>query len=242
MRAGFSIVVHCKGGLGRAGTIAARLMIELGIAPDTAVTRVRQVRPGAIETSAQLAYVKRQKPISEAQPDTSGAVIADRACGSLLGLAIGDAVGTTLEFKARDSYQPLTEMVDGGPFGLKPGEWTDDTAMALAPTDSLATDPALDEKDLMRRFDEWHESGTYSCTGRCFDIAITTRQALSRWKRTGDPFAGSTDPQKAGNGSLMRLSPVAIRHFKNRALLCAVAARQRRTTHAAPEAVDACMA
>jgi ADP-ribosyl-[dinitrogen reductase] hydrolase len=99
----------------------------------------------------------------------------------------------------------------------------------------------LSEEDVMRRFVSWHEKGTYSCTGRCFDIGITTRQALERWKRTGNPIAGSTDPMTAGNGSLMRLSPVAVRHFADRAKLRDVAARQSRTTHAAPEAVDACV-
>jgi ADP-ribosyl-[dinitrogen reductase] hydrolase len=157
-------------------------------------------------------------------------------------LAVGDAVGTTLEFKAHDSYQPLADMVGGGPFSLNPGQWTDDTAMALALADSLAANGALDEADLMGRFVRWNEHGDYSCTGTCFDIGITTRQALSRWKRTGDPIAGSTDPQTAGNGSLMRLSPVAVRYWRDRAALRDVAARQSRTTHGAPEAVDACVA
>ena len=242
LRAGFDVLVHCKGGLGRAGTIAARLMVELGVAPAEAVKAVRSVRPGAIETSAQLDYVMAQQAVPEQEPATSAAAIRDRAIGALLGLAVGDAVGTTLEFKPRDTYPQLQDMVGGGPFGLKPGQWTDDTAMALALADSLQHDPNLDETDLMQRFVDWYQNGTYSCTGQCFDIGITTRQALARWQKTGDPFAGSTDPMSAGNGSLMRLAPVAIRHFENRALLRDVAARQSRTTHAAPEAVDACVA
>ena len=242
LRDGFSVLVHCKGGLGRAGTIAARLLIELGVAPDEAVRRVRAVRPGAIETPEQLAYVLGLQPVPEPEPATTAEAIRDRAVGCLLGLAVGDAVGTTLEFKPRDSYPPLTDMVGGGPFGLRPGEWTDDTAMALALADSLLAHPDLDEADLMRRFTDWHERGTYSCTGTCFDIGITTRQALARWKRTGNPVAGSTDPNTAGNGSLMRLAPVAVRHWQDRAHLRDVAARQSRTTHAAPEAVDACVA
>ncbi len=60
------------------------------------------------------------------------AALRDRARGALLGLAVGDALGTTLEFKTKDSYRPLTDMVGGGPFRLKAGEWTDDTSMALA--------------------------------------------------------------------------------------------------------------
>jgi ADP-ribosyl-[dinitrogen reductase] hydrolase len=132
LRDGFHVLVHCKGGLGRAGTIAARLLIELGILNEEAVTQVRAVRPGAIETPEQLAYVMGLQPVPEPEPSTTAEAIRDRAVGCLLGLAVGDAVGTTLEFKARDSYAPLTDMVGGGSFGLRPGEWTDDTAMALA--------------------------------------------------------------------------------------------------------------
>lgn len=104
LRAGFDVLVHCKGGLGRAGTIAARLMVELGVAPAEAVKAVRSVRPGAIETSAQLDYVMAQRAVPEQEPATSADAIRDRAIGALLGLAVGDAVGTTLEFKPRDTY------------------------------------------------------------------------------------------------------------------------------------------
>ena len=60
---GSDIVVHCKGGLGRAGMIAARLLVELGMPPDDAIRKVRAARKGAIETAAQLALVRRTKPI-----------------------------------------------------------------------------------------------------------------------------------------------------------------------------------
>ena len=132
-------------------------------------------------------------------------------------------------------------MVGGGPFGLKPGQWTDDTAMALALADSLAGRDDLDEQDLLARFSDWQRNGTYSCTGRCFDIGSTTSQALGRWRQTNADHCGSTDPDSAGNGSLMRLSPVAIRFWRDRPKLRDVAARQSRTTHAAAEAVDACV-
>jgi ADP-ribosyl-[dinitrogen reductase] hydrolase len=215
LRDGFDIVVHCKGGLGRAGLVAARLMVELGDTAEGAITAVRAARPGAIETSAQADYVRQQS-------------VASRTVA-------------TLEVAARDSYQPVTDMTGGGPFHLKPGEWTDDTAMALALADSLIANPRLDEADLMRRFVEWSEQGTYSCTGFCFDVGITTKDALARWKRNGDPIAGSTASESAGNGSLMRLAPVALQHRQDRKLLAEIAARQSRTTHAAPEAVDACI-
>lgn len=239
---GFAVLIHCKGGLGRAGTIAARLLVELGAAPEEAIAAVRAVRPGAIETRAQEAYVRALQPAAAARRATTDQAVRDRAIGALLGLAVGDALGTTLEFKARGSLTPLTDMTGGGPFRLKPGEWTDDTSMALALADSLLASGKLDEADLMTRFSAWHERGHYSCTGTCFDIGITTRAALWRWRETGNPIAGSTDPQSAGNGSLMRLAPVAVRYWREPDILSEVAARQSATTHAAPEAVDACRA
>ena len=241
LRAGFNVLVHCMGGLGRAGTIASRLLIELGWTPSAAVAEVRRIRPGAIETDGQMEVVHGYEPVEQAMPDTSGRTIRDRAIGALVGLAVGDAVGTTLEFNVRDSYPLLTDMVGGGPFALEAGQFTDDTSMALALADSLIACGRLDERDLMTRFLSWYEEGAYSSTERCFDIGVTTRQALGRFKSAGDPVAGSTDPMSAGNGSLMRLAPVAIRYWQDRAALRNAAARQSRTTHAAPEAVDACV-
>lgn len=243
LRSGFDIVVHCKGGLGRAGMIAARLMVELGAIPDAAVEAVRAVRPGAIETRAQEACVRSATPVAELIPSASSDAVRDRALGCLLGLAVGDAIGTTLEFKARDSFPHLTGMVGGGPFGLAPGQWTDDTAMALALADSLAARGGIDERDLMDRFVSWWKNGTYSCTGRCFDIGVTTSQALGRYLATGDPVAGSTDPRSAGNGSLMRLAPVALWGVdRSEAEVRDAARRQSATTHAAPQAIAACEA
>ena len=167
--------------------------------------------------------------------------VLDRARGALLGLAVGDALGTAIEFMPRDTYQKQTEMTGGGPFNLKPGQWTDDTSMALALADSLIAYPQFNAKDLMDRFVRWWKEGVYSCTGRCFDIGITTQQALSRYRETGMPFAGSTGEHTAGNGSLMRLSPVALHSLHARENASRIAAEQSRTTHGAPQAVEACV-
>ena len=91
----------------------------------------------------------------------------------------------------------------------------------------------------MTRFCSWRRDGTYACTGTCFDIGITVSSALARFERSGDPIAGSTDPMSAGNGALMRLAPVAICHWSNRAVLTDTAIRQSATTHGAPEALAA---
>ncbi len=135
-------------------------------------------------------------------------------------------------------------MAGGGPFGLQPGQWTDDTSMALALAENLAlaSSGSFDAADLMARFVDWREGNDYSCTGRCFDIGNTVSAALDRYRRDGNPFAGVTDPGSAGNGSLMRLAPVALRFWNDRPALDRTAAEQSRTTHAAAEAVDACRA
>ena len=242
LRLGFDVLVHCKGGQGRAGTVGARLLVELGANPEDAIKKVRAARHGAIETRAQLHHVAQCAAREPARPTKSAECIRDRAIGALLGLAVGDALGTTLEFSSRDARSQLVDLVGGGPFNLPPGCWTDDTAMALALADSLAAADGLDCRDLMDRFVRWWRHGEYSCTGNCFDIGTTIRQALERYRQTGDPLSGSTDPWTAGNGSLMRLAPVALRFWNDRARLRSAAMQQSRTTHGADEAVDGCRA
>ncbi len=164
----------------------------------------------------------------------------DRAKGALIGLALGDALGTSLEFSRRDTLPRVTDLVGGGPFALAPGQWTDDTSMALCLADSLLERGGLDPRDLMERFCRWHEHGHNSVTGTCFDIGETTEAALRSFRATGDPLSGSTDPGIAGNGSLMRLSPVAIRWWRDPEKAVEAARLQSRTTHGAVQAVEAC--
>ena len=242
LRLGFDVLLHCRGGLGRAGTITARLLVELGEQPDDAVRRVRDAHEGTIENESQLAHVMQCEAQPPSVPSRTTATTNDRALGAFLGLAVGDAIGMTLEFSSRDTQPRLEDMVGGGSCNLPPGAWTDDTAMALALADSLAESKTLDCRDLMDCFVKWWRDGDYSCTGECFDIGNTTREALERYLQTGNPVAGSTDPRSAGNGSLMRLAPVALRFWPEQPRLLAAAADQSRTTHGAEEAVDACRA
>jgi ADP-ribosyl-[dinitrogen reductase] hydrolase len=240
LRRGGSILIHCRGGLGRAGTIAARLLVELGMDAQSAIDAIRHVRPGAIETHEQEMYVLGCRPIMEEQAQTAVDGATDRALGCLLGLAVGDAIGTTLEFSRRDAHPPLTDMIGGGPFRLQPGEWTDDMSMALCLADSLIACGGLDQRDLMERFVRWWREGYNSHNGRCFDIGITTRQALQRFLDTGDPIAGSTNANTAGNGSIMRLAPVALRWVDDREQAVSAARAQSVTTHGTPAAIEGC--
>jgi ADP-ribosyl-[dinitrogen reductase] hydrolase len=165
---------------------------------------------------------------------------ADRFRGCLLGLAAGDAVGTTVEFAPRGSFTPLTDMVGGGPFNLRPGEWTDDTSMALCLATSLLERRGFDARDQMELYCRWWEEGYFSSTGKCFDIGNTVRAALMRFQQTGEPFAGSTHAQSAGNGSIMRLAPAAMYWSSNVDDAIKYCGESSRTTHGAEECVDAC--
>lgn len=164
----------------------------------------------------------------------------NRFRGALAGLAAGDALGTTLEFKPPGTFEPIDDMVGGGPFGLEPGEWTDDTSMALCLATSLVKQEGFDAEDQMERYVRWYRDGYLSSTGNCFDIGNTTRGSLTDFERTGDPYAGPTRRDTAGNGSLMRLAPVPMAYADDPETAIQRAADSSRTTHGAPQAVDAC--
>jgi ADP-ribosyl-[dinitrogen reductase] hydrolase len=129
-------------------------------------------------------------------------------------------------------------MVGGGPFRLKPGEWTDDTSMALCLATSLLEKGGFDLKDQMERYWRWRREG-YLSNGRCFDIGNTVGEALNRYRQTGDPIAGSTDPHSAGNGSIMRLAPVPMYYYPDLTAALRYSAESSLTTHGAPECLDA---
>ena len=164
-----------------------------------------------------------------------------RARGALIGLAVGDALGTTLEFQLKNTdphRERVTDLVGGGPFDLPAGYYTDDTAMAYALGDSLRQ-YGYDPRRQAEAYVAWLRTGKYDATGKCFDIGNTVHDALAYFERAGEPYAGSTDPQSAGNGSLMRLAPIPI-YFKNAVDAIFHSGDQSRVTHGAPQAVSAC--
>jgi len=164
----------------------------------------------------------------------------NRFRGALLGLAMGDALGTTLEFMAPGSFAPISDIVGGGPFDLDAGQWTDDTSMMYCLAHSLVRTKKCDLDDQMTLYCRWWQDGVFSVNGKCFDIGNTVQAALQRYQRTGEPKSGDTAPMSAGNGSLMRLAPIPIRYYDSFTDAVEYAALSSITTHAAIEAVDAC--
>ena len=241
---GRTVYLHCWGGVGRTGTVVGCWLVRHGRTGDEALQQLAEWwqgvekvhrKPQSPETQKQFRYVRDWR-----EPPKKEIGTRDRFRGCLLGLAVGDALGTTLEFKPPGTFEPIDDMVGGGPFNLRPGQWTDDTSMALCLATSLIEQGGFDASDQMQRYVRWWREGYLSSTGHCFDIGTTVRSALARFERDGDPYAGSTDPNSAGNGSLMRLAPAAMYFAADHEEAVEIAASSSQTTHGARKAVDAC--
>lgn len=122
--------------------------------------------------------------------------------GAIYGLAIGDAMGVPVEFKHRGSYK-IDKMVGYGTHNQPKGTWSDDTSMTLATCDSIKEIGYVDCGDIRKKFLEWVLEGKYTVDGEVFDIGCTTQTALRRG-------IGSDDFYSNGNGSLMRILPLAF--------------------------------
>lgn len=166
--------------------------------------------------------------------------LIDRYKGSLLGLAIGDALGAPVEFRSPGTFMPLTDMIGGGTHRLSPGCWTDDTSQALCLARSLIVCNGFNPRDQLQRYVRWWQDGYLSSNGRCFDIGVTTRDSLNHFLETGCVYCGSTGERTNGNGSLMRIAPIPLFYANKPAEAVSRAADSSRTTHAARDAVDAC--
>lgn len=159
----------------------------------------------------------------------------ERYRGALLGLAAGDALGATVEFEQRGDFNPVTDIVGGGPHRLEPGQWTDDTSMTLCLAESLIECQGMNLTDQLERYVWWWREGHLSSKGYCFDIGNATSAALSNFERTGDPHSGSTDPHTGGNGSIMRLAPAPLYFAPHPPAAIEKSAESSLTTHGAKE-------
>jgi ADP-ribosyl-[dinitrogen reductase] hydrolase len=163
-----------------------------------------------------------------------------RAVASFLGLAIGDALGAPVEFELPGSFEPVVDYRSGGPWNLPRGYWTDDTSMAICLAESIIACNRINPVDLMQRFCRWFQQGENSSTGTCFDIGNTTVQALRRYLHSGSYEPARNLEYLSGNGSIMRLSPVAVRWWNQPDVLEDTAIAQSVVTHGSDECVRCC--
>ena len=175
-------------------------------------------------------------------PTTTSHEVRGRALGAVVGLAVGDALGAPVEFKARDSFPPVTEMMAGGYFRLPAGAWTDDTAMALCLAESLNHAPDFDAQDLLNRFLRWMDAHENTSTGKCIGVGQNTLAVLGHYRRTGEVVAPPIKGRSDGNGALMRVAPVAVRHWSDLTKAREIAAAQSRATHCSIFSEQICVA
>ncbi len=173
---------------------------------------------------------------------TTSHEVRGRALGALVGLAVGDALGAPVEFKARDSFPPVTEMMAGGYFRLPAGAWTDDTAMALCLAESLNHAPDFDAQDLLNRFLRWMDAHENTSTGKCIGVGQNTLAVLGHYRRTGEVVAPPIKGRSDGNGALMRVAPVAVRHWSDLTKAREIATAQSRATHCSIFSEQICVA
>ncbi|CAF1274602.1 unnamed protein product [Adineta ricciae] len=192
--------------------------------------------------------------------------VFDRVFGSLLGLAIGDALGASVEFRPQRFLveNRVTDLQSGGTWGLNRGEFTDDTSMALCLANSLVACRDFIPYDQLVRYKWWFRNGYMSSTGNCFDIGKATKKSLLEFEYRQVTFSKEHripidqmdylhDPKLlrlfdvdcseqgvAGNGALMRLCPVPLFFYRNPKYAVRFSGASARTTHGDRIAIDAC--
>lgn len=164
----------------------------------------------------------------------------DKFRGAFIGLAVGDALGVPAEFKSPRTFRPVKDLIGGGPYDLKPGEWTDDTSMALCLAESLIETNGFNPIDQLQRYLRWYREGHLSVNDRCFDIGDTTKKAIENFEITTTPYSEYSNDHGAGNGSIMRLAPVPLFFNSNPLVAIEKSGESSKTTHKHPFCIDAC--
>ena len=137
----------------------------------------------------------------------------DRIKSVVVGHAVADALGVPVEFCSRDELEmnPITDMTGFGTYPYPEGSWSDDTSMSLCTLDSLAKKGFVDYKDIMNNFIKWLSNNEYTPTGEAFDIGRTCLKSIIIYSQTNDiKTCGRASEHSNGNGSLMRIHPVAL--------------------------------
>jgi ADP-ribosylglycohydrolase len=257
------IYVHCRAGIGRTGTVIACYLIEHeGLAPRQALIELNQMWqdnprsmswPDVPETPEQRDYVlgwtRAVAPVVPAvegpadpmqAPEVLDAArtLRERFHGTLVGLAVGDALAANTQFRKPGSFGTVGDLLGGGPFDLPRGAWTDDTAMALLLAESLLECSGFDARDQVYRYALWQREGYGSATGQCVGISANAARAIATAQYKQKPFAGSHDPEQLDKDPLSRVAPVVMFYFADPAAAVAQAAESARITAQAPLVLD----
>lgn len=260
---GHGVYVHCRAGIGRTGTVMGCYLAQKSYRQGTRdgnVAALAQLNtlwrendrallwPETPETEEQVQFVRSWRPLAPpaapvelAGPALDAArTLRERFHGALMGLAVGDALGCSVQHRKPGSFTPLGDMLGGGPFDLPRGAWSDDTAMALCLADSLLESDGTDPADQVRRYQRWQREGYLSSTGQCIGITAAVSRALATAQWSGKPLAGSHDPARQDKEPLSRVVAAVLFHVADPVDAVEQAADAARTTHQAPVVLDGC--
>eukprot|EP01080_Neovahlkampfia_damariscottae_P012126 gene12126-5617_t len=157
--------------------------------------------------------------------------------GTMFGLAVGDALGTTAEAIPRGGFEPLTDIIGKGKFNLLPGQFTDDMSMSLCLAESLLTKKKFVHLDQLERYNNWYENGHLSSNGKCFDIGMTVRKNMMTNLQKQRDY-GPSNKNQSGNGCIMKLAPVPLFYSYDFKLAIEKSAESVRTTHHSDISMD----
>jgi ADP-ribosyl-[dinitrogen reductase] hydrolase len=270
MRSGHGTYVHCRAGIGRTGMAIGCFLVERGRSGAEALEELNQLWQQSLRASswphvpeteeqtkyvatwtAQVAALMRRRTV---QPSSSAAddplldtstlnaarSLRDRFLGALVGLAVGDALGSSTQYKKAGTFAAVGDMLGGGPFDLPRGAWSDDTAMALCLAESLVETEGFNPRDQVERYTRWQQQGYLSATGQCVGITGSTTKALAQAKWRRQVFSGSHDPTQLDPEVLSRVAPAVMFYFATPAEAVTMAGDSARTTCQSAGAVEAC--
>jgi len=164
----------------------------------------------------------------------------DKKLGTLIGLAIGDAMGAPYEFMNKNVYTPTKKYARGGWHNIDLGEYTDDTSMALCLANSLIECKEFDAYNQMQKYSQWYKNGYMSTRKYCFDIGNATRNSIDDFILNDVAYSNVTRDNESGNGSIMRLAPIPI-YYDNYEEMINYAYLSSRVTHKSDESANSCI-
>ena len=266
LAAGKPCYVHCRAGIGRSATVIGCLLAEHGLGGEQALAQLSRLWrqsarsldwPDIPETSAQCEYVRDwparmialpalpviptpSDPLLDPPALSAARALRERYLGTLLGLALGDALGAPTQYRRPGTFTPVADLLGGGPFKLPRGGWSDDTAMALCLAESLLEREAFDPVDQVERYRRWQREGHLSCTGECVGITAGTARALAQAGWRQQPFSGSHDPARLDPEPLSRVAPAVLFAFAAPQEAVRLASEAARTTCQVSAVLAAC--
>jgi ADP-ribosylglycohydrolase len=248
---GRRVYVHCRAGIGRTGTVVACHLIERGLTPAAALSRLNELWqasdrsdtwPEVPETDEQRKFILDYAPAADPTraPEVMDAArtLRERFQGALMGLAVGDALAAHTQFRKPGTFPVIGDLLGGGPFDLPRGAWTDDTAMALLLAESLLESEGFDAQDQVQRYFRWQREGYGSATGQCVGISANVARSLATALYKRQPFSGSHDPEQLDKDPLSRVAPAVMYFFADPVASVARPAEAARVTVQAPMVLD----